>query len=100
MTGFAKTVPNGTRTKIQLMPKCYTPAQSRYNKHMAIYRWPSLLLQTAFCSPCQTMNSRCISGSVQPVNNINKDICGAKLLPKVVSAYVRILWIVSVSVAY
>ena len=41
-----------------------------------------------------------ISGSVQPVNNINKDICGAKLLPTVVSAYVRILWIVSVSVAY
>ena len=96
VTGFI--VPNSTRTEIQLIPKCYTPAQSRCYKHMAIYRWPSLILQTAFCPPCQTMkvHYRVCAASKQ---HYNKDICGAKLLSTVVSAYVSgglclFLWLI------
>ena len=30
---------------------------------------------------------RCTTGPVEPVNGINKDVCGAKLQPTSVSAY-------------
>ena len=48
-------------------------------------RWPSLLSQIAFCCPCQP--PRCTTGSLGPVNGINKDVSGARMLPTTVSTY-------------
>ena len=86
VTGYAKTIPNCTRTKIQY---CWTlklhscTTVPRNTKHMA--RWPSLLSQMAFCWPVRPL--RCTTGSVQPVNGINKDVSGTRLLPTTVSTY-------------
>ena len=49
------------------------------------YRWPSLLSQTAFADPVKSR--RCITGSVEPVNGINKDVIGVRLLPMTISTY-------------
>ena len=46
----------GKKLKSNSQLNSYTLALSRHTKHMAIaYRWPSVLSQMAFCSPCQTM---------------------------------------------
>ena len=60
MTEFAKTVSNRTR-------------------------WLSVLSQLAYADPVKPW--RCIAGLVEPVGGINKDVCGARLLPVTVSAY-------------
>ena len=39
----------------------------------------------AFCQPVKP--SRCTTGSVEPVNGINKDVSSARLLPTTVSTY-------------
>ena len=57
---------------------------------MAIDAWPSLLSQTAFVNPVKPQS--CTTGSVETVNDFNKNVCDAKLLPTTT------LWIVPVSV--
>ena len=47
--------------------------------------WPSILSQTAFY--CRVKPPRCITESVEPVNSINKDVSGDRLLPTTVSTY-------------
>ena len=42
------------------------------------YRWPSLLSQTAFAIPVRPL--RCTTGPLGPVNGINKDVSGTRLL--------------------
>ena len=49
------------------------------------YRWPSLLSQLDFCQPSQT--TKVYTGSVGPVNSINKDENDARLLPTTISTY-------------
>ena len=81
--GFAKNYPE---LHIQFIPqhKSYTPALSRHTKHMAIdgqvcfHRW----LFSDLVKP-----GRCTTAPVESVNGINKDMCGAKLLPMIISAY-------------
>ena len=57
MTGFTKTVPKGTRGKIQIKPIYTLKLHPGTIQTHQVYgcRWPGLLLQTAFCRPCQTM---------------------------------------------
>ena len=76
-------------------PWTYTLALPRNTKHMHGFRWPSLLSQMAFANPVKPQ--RCITGSLELVNSINKDMCGARLLSMTVSAY---LVIEPVSVTY
>ena len=77
MTGFAKTNPNRTRIEIQFILKLHTCTILRHQAYG--YRWLSLFLQPAFHQPCQT--TKCTTGPVEPMGDINKDVCGAKLLP-------------------
>ena len=49
------------------------------------YRWPDLLSQMAFCWPAKPWG--CITGPEEPVNDINKYMRGAKLLPTTIPAY-------------
>ena len=49
-----------------------------------------------FANPVKPL--RCTTGSMEQVNDINKDVSGARLLPMTVSTY--ILWIEPVSVTY
>ena len=49
------------------------------------YRWPSLLSQTDFCQPVRPLS--CTVGSLGPVNGINKDVSGTRLLPTTVLTY-------------
>ena len=92
MTGFAKTVPNHTRTEIHLLLNIkatllyYVP---RNTKQMAIDG--QVYFQTwLFATPVKPL--RCTTGSVELVNGINADVNGARLLPTTVSTY-SILWI-------
>ena len=49
------------------------------------YRWLSLVSQMAFCWFCLT--KMVYYRACEPMNSINKNICGAKLLPTTISAY-------------
>ena len=76
VTGFTKTVPNGTRNET------YTLALPRNPKHIAIdgqvcFHW--WLIADSVKPPW------CTTGSVGLVNGINKDVTGARLLPTTVS---------------
>ena len=87
MSGFALSIPNGTRIEIQFIADylTYTHALPRNTKHIHSYRWPSLLSQMVFADTVKS--PRCITGSVGPVNGINKDVSGARLLLITVLTY-------------
>ena len=86
MTGFVKINPNHTGTEIYFIGKHYslTLVLARTALHMAIYgqvcfhRWP-------FVIPVRS--TRCTTDSLGPVNDINKDMSGTRLLPTTVSTY-------------
>ena len=84
MTGFTKTVPNSTRNEIQFIADywTYTLALPKNTKHIAIdgqvcFHWR--LIADPIKPPW------CNTGSVGPVNGINKDVTGARLLSTTVS---------------
>ena len=66
----------------------HTPAHSRHImiKYMAIDAWSGLCFHKQLfanpVTPCW-----CTTGHLEPLRGINKDACGAKLLPTTVSAY-------------
>ena len=86
MTGFVKTVPNGTGIEIKFTSdySTYALVLLRNTKHIAI--------DGQFCS-LSWLNSnlvkppRCTTGSMGPVNGIKKDVNGARLLPTTVFTY-------------
>ena len=86
VTVFVKTNPNYTKSEIRFIAEyqTFTLALPRNTKHMAIdghvcfHRWP-------FAVPVRT--PRCTTGSLGPVNGINKDVTGARLLSTTVSSY-------------
>ena len=55
VTGFAKTIPKGTRDEIQITASCILKLHSSTIQTHQVYgcRWPGLLLQAAFFRPCQ-----------------------------------------------
>ena len=88
VTGFIKINPNHTGTEIHFIGKHYslTLVLARNSLHMAIdgqicfhrSRWP-------FVIPIRS--TRCTTGSLGPVNDINKDMSGTRLLPTTVLTY-------------
>ena len=58
---------------------------STHIKHMTMDDQICFHIYTAFASPVKPC--RCITRPVEPMNGINKDMCGAELLPTTVSAY-------------
>ena len=96
MTGFAKTVPNGTRTEIQFIAwhECCTPALSTHTKHTAIdgqvgfHRW-------LFANPVKLW--RCIMGLWSQWTVLMRT-CVVPYYCQQLSLF--ILWTVSVSVTY
>ena len=59
------------------------------------YGWASLLSQMAFLEPVKPW--WCTTGPMEPVNGINKDVCGAKLHQRLSQP---ILWIETICVTY
>ena len=85
--GFAKTIPNGTRTESNLQLNINATLQHyphTPNIRMAI-DGKVCFLRWHFADPVKPR--RCITVAVKTVNSINKEMCGAKLLPATVSAY-------------
>ena len=87
MTGFAKTILMAQEPKSEILLEIihtYNLALPRNTKHMAIdgqacfHKW-------LFANSVKP--SRWTTGSVEPVNDINKDVCDARLLPMIVSTY-------------
>ena len=86
MTGFVKIDPNHTGTEIHFIGehKSLTLALGRNAQHMAIdgqvcfRRWPFAI---------SVRPLRCTIGPLGPVNGINKDVNGTRLLPMTVSTY-------------
>ena len=71
VTGFAKTVPNHTRTEIQLNIKPMYTLALRTKKHQTQdHRWPGLLSQMAFANLVKP--PRCTTGSVKLVNGCKR----------------------------
>ena len=70
--------------KSNLLLNIYTLALPRNIKHMAIggqvcfHRW-------LFANPVRPL--RCTTGSVEPVNGINKNVSGDRLLPMTILTY-------------
>ena len=89
VTRFAKAIPNGTRIEIHFycwlsnLAKLlhYLEIPSTYVAIAGQVCFPRWLIAVAVKPP------RCTTGSVGPVNGINKDVSGARLLPKTVSTY-------------
>ena len=77
MTGSGKTGLIHTSTEIQLLSisERYTHTLPRNTKYLAIYRWPGLLLQTAFCRCCKTTKVH-----FMVLGRINRIAWGTKLL--------------------
>ena len=98
VTGFAKPIPNHTKTEFKYVAEhlsyVYTCMLPRNTKHIAInyqvcfHRW-------FYAGPIKLQ--KCTTGSVELVEGINKDVSSARLLPMTVSTY---LWIKSVSITY
>ena len=55
VTGFTKTIPKGTSGEIQITANTLKLHSETIQTHQEYgCRWPGLLLQVAFCRPCQT----------------------------------------------
>ena len=86
MIGFVNIGKNCKRTEIHFIAEHYnlTLTLPRNAKHMAVdaqvcfHRWP-------FAVPVRP--PRCITVSLQPVNGINKDVSGARLLSTTILTY-------------
>ena len=80
MTGFVKTDPNHTKTEIRFIAEhqTFTLVLPRNTKHMAIDGQVCFHKQP-FSIPVKPL--RCPTGFLGPVNGINKDVNGARLLP-------------------
>ena len=94
MIGFANTVPNRTRTEIQIIADIkptYTLALPRNTKHMAIDGQVCFHIWL-FANPIKPL--RYTTGFVEPVNGFNKDMSGARLLPMTVLTYLVVKLII------
>ena len=83
VTGFVKNDPNHTKSKIHFIAEHLT-FTLRSTKHMAIDGQVCFHIQP-FAIPIKP--PRCTTGSLGPVNHINKDVSGARLLPTTVLTY-------------
>ena len=83
VTGFVKNDPNHTKSKIHFIAEHLT-FTLRSTKHMAIDGQVCFHIQP-FAIPIKP--PRCTTGSLGPVNHINKDVSGARLLPMTVLTY-------------
>ena len=80
VTGFAKTVPNRTKTEIKFIAE-----HSCTTKHMTTGGQVCFHRQLF---ACPVKPRRCTIGSLEPVNSvINKDVSGPRLLPMTVLTY-------------
>ena len=87
VTRFARMIPNRTRTKIPFITNVkatYTLALPRNTKHIAMDS--QVCFHTQLCAnPVRSLWYT--TGSVEPVDDINKDVSDASLLPTIVSTY-------------